>query len=134
MYLWCRQYCRQVDFQHELSIESNSTVVDWKNFLRDVCAEHFHRNPVVLGGVGHTVEIDECMLVRRKYHRGHVVRHQWIFGAIDLNTRAGLMIPVATRDAATLLPIIQQNTSYQVRYSGTLQQINFILAGYHKHT
>lgn len=55
------------------------------------------------------VEIDECMLVRRKYHRGHMVRHQWIFGAIDIGTKEGIMIPVACRDAATLLPIIQQH-------------------------
>lgn len=109
MYLWSRQYCRQVDFMHELHLESSRTVVDWKNFMRDVCAEHFNRNPFVIGGVGHTVEIDECMLVRRKYHRGHRVRHQWVFGAVDIDTTEGLMIPVDSRDAATLLPIIQRH-------------------------
>ena len=36
---------------------SNSTIVDWKSFLRDICAEHFIDNPVQLGGPGMTVEI-----------------------------------------------------------------------------
>lgn len=49
MYLWSRQYCRQVDFMHELHIDCQRTVVDWKNFMRDVCAEHFNRNPVQIG-------------------------------------------------------------------------------------
>ena len=41
------------------------TIVDWKNFCRDICLEYFTRNPVVIGGPGQTVEIDECLLVCR---------------------------------------------------------------------
>lgn len=109
MYLWSQQYCRQADFKHEFHINGNCTDVDWKDFLHDVCAEHFNRNLVVNGGVGHTVEIHECMLVRQKYHRGHRVQHQWVFGGVDISTTEGFMIPVENRDATTLLPIIQQH-------------------------
>lgn len=110
MYVWSRQYCRQVDFQHEFRITSGSTVVEWKNFMRDVCLGHFIMNPVVIGGVGHTVELVDCMRVRGNYHRGHRVRHpQWIFGAIDIETTEGLVIPAADSDAATLLPLIRQH-------------------------
>lgn len=110
MYLWSRQYCRQVDFQHEFRITSSSTVVEWKNFMRDVCLQHFIMNPVVIGGVGHTVELIECMRVRGNYHRGHRIRHpRWIFGAIDIETTEGLVIPVADCEAATLLPLIRQH-------------------------
>ena len=35
----------------------------------------------MIGGPGHTVEIDECLLVRRKYNVGHQVSEQWVFGA-----------------------------------------------------
>ena len=54
--------------------------------------EYFIRNPVVIGGPGQTVEIDECFLVRRKYNVGHQVREQ-----------VGFMVPVDRRDAATLI-------------------------------
>ena len=70
--------------------------------------EYFIRNPVVIGGPGQTVEIDECLLVRRKYNVGHQVREQWVFGGYDVATKVGFMVPVDRRDAATLLPIIQK--------------------------
>ena len=70
--------------------------------------EYFIRNPVVIGGPGQTVEIDECLLVRRKYNVGHQVREQWVFGGYDVATKVGFMVPVDCRDAATLLPIIQK--------------------------
>ena len=69
---------------------SNSTIVDWKSFLRDICAEHFIDNPVQLGGPGMTVEIDESVFTRRKYNRGRMVREQWVFGQILLLRNAFL--------------------------------------------
>ena len=65
--------------------------VDWKRFLRDICAEHFIRHPLRIGGPGVTVEIDKSVFTRRKYNRGRMV-----------------MVPVDQRNADTLLPIIQQ--------------------------
>ena len=91
----------------QLGIVGEHTIVDWKNFCRDICLEYFIRNPVVIGP-GQTVEIDECLLVCRKYNVGHLVREQWVFGGYDVATKVGFMVPVDRRDAATLLPIIQQ--------------------------
>ena len=54
------------------------------------------------------VEIDECLLVRRKNNAGHLVREQWVFGGYNIAMKVGFMVPVDRRDAATLLPIIQQ--------------------------
>ena len=54
------------------------------------------------------VEIDECLLVRRKNNAGHLVREQWVFGGYNIATKVGFMVPVDRRDAANLLPIIQQ--------------------------
>ena len=87
---------------------SNSTIVDWKSFLRDICAEHFIDNPVQLGGLGMTVEINESIFTRRKYNRGRMVREQWVFGGIDTTTKKCFLVPVERRDAATLLSIVQQ--------------------------
>ena len=36
------------------------------------------------------------------------MREQWVFGGYDPQEKKGFLIPVARRDAATLIPIIQQ--------------------------
>ena len=46
---------------------SNHTVVDWLNFIRDVCAQYFLDHPIEIGGLGIAVEIDESKFGRRKY-------------------------------------------------------------------
>jgi transposase-like protein len=85
------------------------TFVDWRNFLCDICAEHFLRNPVRIGGVGVEVQIDESVFVRRKHNVGRrPVPQQWVFGGIDTTTNEGFLVAVPQRNAATLLPIIQQ--------------------------
>ena len=55
---WCRDYVIQDELQFQLGIVGEHTIVDWKNFCRDICLEYFIRNPVVIGGPGQTVEID----------------------------------------------------------------------------
>jgi hypothetical protein len=35
-----------------------------------------------IGGINKTVEIDESKFGRRKYHRGHPVMGQWVFGGV----------------------------------------------------
>ena len=41
--------------------------IDWYNFCRDICAEHFLANPITIGGPGKVVEIDESKF--GKYHK-----------------------------------------------------------------
>ena len=87
---------------------SQTTVVDWKMFLRDICAEYFIVHPVQLGGPGRVVEIYESVFSRRKYNCGRAVREQWVFGGIDVVIPQGFLIAVPRRNTDTLLPIIQQ--------------------------
>ena len=60
VYFWCRNYVIQDELRFQLGIVGEHTIVNWKNFCRDICLEYFIRNPVVIGGLGQTVEIDEC--------------------------------------------------------------------------
>ncbi|CAF1579046.1 unnamed protein product, partial [Didymodactylos carnosus] len=109
MYYWSRGEDSIAKLMHELDIGSEHTIVDWKKFCRDVCAEYYVRNPSIIGGVGHTVEIDESCFGKRKYQRGRLLSsQQWVFGGIDVDTRKCFLVPVARRDAQTLLPIIHQ--------------------------
>ena len=43
--------------------------VDWYNFCRDVCEEHFLANPILIGGPGTIVEIDESKFGLSTQHR-----------------------------------------------------------------
>ena len=106
IYLWAHEVLSVKTARREFKM-SNGAIVDWKSFLRDICAEHFIDNPVQLGGPGMTVEIDKGVFTRCKYNRRRMVREQWVFGGIDI-TRKCFLVPVERRDAATLLPIVQQ--------------------------
>ena len=43
---------------------ASEAIVNWRNYVRDIFAEYFIRNPLRIGGPGHTVEIDESAFVR----------------------------------------------------------------------
>ena len=106
MYRYSYEAASYKTLAREIGIESEA-ICNWRNYVRDVYGEHFVRNPVRIGGVGRTVEIDESAFVRRKYNVGRQVRTQWVFGGLDTTTNEGFLVAVNKRDAATLLPIIQ---------------------------
>ncbi|KAK5648289.1 hypothetical protein RI129_003181 [Pyrocoelia pectoralis] len=86
---------------------SNHTFVDWACFCREVVLNAFIDKKEKLGGIGVTVEIDESKFGRRKYHRGHRVEGQWIFGGYERGSGRVFMVAVEDRGRATLLPIIK---------------------------
>jgi len=85
---------------------SSATVVQWYQYFRDICSWKLLQTPVVLGGVGKVVQIDESVMVRAKCHRGHQHPQRWVFGVYDPEARHGFVQLVRRRDARTLLPII----------------------------
>ena len=95
-YLWAHELLSVKTAKREFNM-SNSTIVDWKSFLRDICTEHFIDNPAQLGGPGMTVEIDESVFTQRKYNRGRMVSEQWVFGGIDTTTKKCFLVPVDRR-------------------------------------
>ena len=59
------RYC-----EHELGVLAKTTV-DWNNnMVSKVCAMELLANPVILGGPGRTVEVDESQFSRRKAPSG----------------------------------------------------------------
>ena len=88
-------------------------MVGWNQFCRDIAVNYFFNNRVQLGSIvetdpGSIVEIDKSLFSRQKYDRGRIVEKQWFFHACQPATNEGNLIPVAHRDAATLLPKITQ--------------------------
>ena len=103
MYFWSQKLDSHHFLRRHCRFASESTIVDWKNFMRDVCGESFLRHPQVIGGVRHVVEIDESAWTKRKYNRGRQVSNQWVFGGIDRDTRECFAVLVDHRDANTLI-------------------------------
>jgi hypothetical protein len=48
----------------------------------------------MMGGEGKVVEIDESKFRKRKYHRGHYVKGQWVFGGIERGTGRTFLVAV----------------------------------------
>ena len=92
---------------------SHPTVTDWYNFLREECSAKLLRLAMeekMLGGEGHIVEIDESVMIKRKYNRGGIRQqhNEWVFGMYDRTAKKGWIKFVDRRDEGTLLPIIQE--------------------------
>ena len=109
LFLWCIETSvRDTSLQLQLS---NRTVLDMFKSIRTICSRKLQQHPIRLGGPGVTVQIDEsCFRHKPKYHRGRPPqRVQWVFGIADTSTSPaiGFLQMEDRRDAATLLPIIQ---------------------------
>lgn len=92
---------------------SLTTSIDWRSFCSEVCIHWLDNNQEQIGGPGISVEIDETVLVRRKYRRGRLIRTIWLFGGIERETKKTFLIPLSSecgeeerRNASTLIPLI----------------------------
>ena len=74
---------------------SIETVCDYKRYCHDVCFNIVtEMSAAKIGGHGFTVEVDESKFGKTKYHKGHQIKGQWIFGGICHETREFFIVPV----------------------------------------
>lgn len=92
----------------ETMIDAFQTAADWNSFCREVVVYGSFQTTIKIGGVGVIVEIDESKIGKRKYHRGHHVEGQWVFGGVERISGKCFILPVASRNRETLIPIIRQ--------------------------
>ena len=59
-----------------------------------MCADNLLKNPVIIGGPGMSVEMDQSSYSKKKYYRGRIVPNQWVFGGIRRETRKFFMYAV----------------------------------------
>ena len=108
MYCWSHEYTSIKWSNHELDMGPGA-VVDFNNYMREVCAATLLANRPQIGGYGTTVEIDESLFSKRKNNRGRARYQQWVFGGICRETSESFLYSVPDRSEATLLPIIQDS-------------------------
>lgn len=76
---------------------SKKYAVDWSSFCREVLFYSFIVKKDQIGGEGKIVEIDESKFGKRKYHRGHHVEGQWVFGGYERGSGKVFMVAVEHR-------------------------------------
>ena len=70
-------------------------------------------NQEPIGGQGAEVDIDETLMVRRKYKRGRILWWVWVFGGVERESKRKIIIPLTDgqeclqRNKDTLIPIIK---------------------------
>lgn len=110
LYYWSRDTPLQ-SIVHETEV-SQHTVIDWLNFIREVCGLHLINNPRQIGGPGRIVSIDESKFFHRKYNRGRYRDGKWVFGGIDVEDPSRcFLVPVERRDRSTLEPLVIQHVA-----------------------
>jgi hypothetical protein len=93
--LWCDSVSLKV-IAKQLKI-GYKTTIDWASFCREVVFNGLLSNKEKIGGVDKIVEIDESKFGKRKYHRGHYVEGQWVFGGYERGSGRVFMVPVEQR-------------------------------------
>ncbi|XP_068757823.1 uncharacterized protein [Montipora capricornis] len=96
---WWSEGLTQEQIKKQLHIYPKAAV-DWDMFCRETCEVTIQRNSEKFGGEGKVVRIDESKVGKQKYHRGHRVEGQWVFGGIEEDSRRCFLV-------SSLLPIIK---------------------------
>jgi transposase-like protein len=87
---------------------NDNTTCDWSDFCKDVIIEYVESKSEMIGGEGKVVEVDGSKFGKRKYHRGHYVRGQWVFGGVERGSCRTFLVAVHDRSAETLIGLIKQ--------------------------
>jgi hypothetical protein len=79
-----------------------NTIADWGQFCRRTMLVYMEGCSEKIGGPNKTVEIYKSNFGWHKYHRGHPVKGQWVFGGIKRESGKTFLVPVLDRTADTL--------------------------------
>lgn len=76
--MWLQKYSTKT-ISNETGLHK-STISKVLKEIRELIAATLEEQNERIGGVGHTVELDESVFGRRKYHRGRLRPTKWVLG------------------------------------------------------
>ena len=76
----------------------------WFQFCREVVLYFIESKSKITGGEGKVVDIDENKFGKRKYHRGHCVKGQLVFGGVESGSDRTFLVVVHDRSADSNRP------------------------------
>ena len=111
MYCWSLEMNTIETLMRQIDIGSTRSIVDWRNFCRDVCAEYYIRHPLQIGDILHQfiknytfiylqdrgmwLKLTKSCFGMPKYERGRLHQtQQWLFRGVDIQTRKCFMMEV----------------------------------------
>lgn len=96
--------------ENDGAVVSNSTIVDYYSYCREICEVVASHSDVQLGGEDKTVEMDETFLTNRKYNRGRITEQMTIvvFGMYCKEDKTGLFFRVNSKKKEDLWPYIKR--------------------------
>ncbi|GFW35100.1 DDE_Tnp_IS1595 domain-containing protein [Trichonephila clavipes] len=87
---------------------SSASSADWRHFVLEQVLDHVELTSSKIGGVGKVVEVDESKFGERKFHKGHHVEGQWVFGGVERDSGKLFLVAVHDRTQRTLMEIIME--------------------------
>ena len=70
-----------------------ATILEWYQIFRQAISQMYEiLKQEKIGGFGQIIEIDECQIGRRKYHRGRIPNEIWLFGRINRHEKNQVFI------------------------------------------
>ena len=108
LYCWAHKFSVN-QTAHEVNVSCNTVSFYFIQF-RNACIDYLIEMPdKLIGGPGKTVEIDETLMCRRKYHRGRLLLDVWIFGGVCREDKQVFAVVVKNRQSDTLWKEILQH-------------------------
>ena len=92
------------------------SVSQWWYFMREVCSKWIGNNPIVIGGPGIYVCLDETHLYKSMYGRGRELTDVWVFGGVTADPHPNeelqfFAFRVENRTVPTLRPIVEAHVA-----------------------
>jgi transposase-like protein len=88
--------------------QAKQTLTDWLRFCSEVILDYIETTSEKIGGKVKVVEIDESKFGKRKYHRGHHVEGQWVFGGVERGSGRTFLVAIHDRSEQTVLALIKE--------------------------
>jgi hypothetical protein len=86
---------------------SPTIMADWNQFCRQTMLGYLDGCSERIDDPNKSFEIEESKFGRRKYHRGHLAKGQWVFGGAERHSGKTFPVPLPDRSAGTLMAVVE---------------------------